>query len=153
MRAHARVRSASGAAPPDTDIRRGDATLQAVAVLGATAGVFLVVDIAVITITNSHIEPLDSILFFIGLGAMILTLVALAVHLSTGHEGPARVAYGVLAFLAVLVVLGTIAAAADAAGSALFSPANIGLHGEWSFFSSAICLLLIAGWAARKASD
>ncbi|WEV78631.1 hypothetical protein O9K63_02195 [Janibacter cremeus] len=128
----------------------GLGSLRAIAVLGAIAGVALVVDIAIITITNSHIEPLDSILFFIGLGAMVLTLAAVAVHVGAGHEGAARVGYTVLAFIAVTLVGATISFVADAAGRRVFSPDNIGLHGEWSFFSVALCLLALSVWAARR---
>ena len=123
-----------------------------VALLGTIAGAFLITDIAIITITNSHIEPLDSILFFIGLAAMLLTLLALVVHLSAGRAGLARIGYAVLALVGIVVVMGAISAVADLIGRNVFSPANIGLHGEWSFFVTAIFLLVIAGWAARSAA-
>ena len=36
-----------------------------------------------------------------------------------------------------------------AMGKQVFSPANVGLHEEWTFFTVGVCLLLIAGWANR----
>lgn len=125
-------------------------TTGAVAVFGAVSGVALVLDIAIITLTNSHIEPLDSILFFIGLGAMLVTLVALAVHVGSGPEGRTRVGSSVIAFVAILVVGGTISFVSDAVGRRVFPPSNIGLHGEWSFFSLAVCLLALSVWATRR---
>lgn len=130
----------------------GDSTLRLVALLGTIAGAFLITDIAIITITNSHIEPLDSILFFIGLAAMVLTIAALVVHLSEGRAGLSRVGYAVLAFVGIVLIMGAISAVADRIGRTVFSPANIGLHGEWSFFVTAIMVLIIAGWAARSAA-
>lgn len=148
------MRARGGAAEPGTaprtDGEHRGVVLRAIVVLGAIAGVALVVDIAIITITNSHIEPLDSILFAIGLGAMILTLVALSVHLGTGRAGAARVGYTVVAFITVALVGGAISFLFDFAGRRLFSPANIGLHGEWSFFSVALCLLALSVWASRR---
>ena len=151
MRAHLRVPSTPGATAPDVDIRQhGDAVLRSISVLGAIAGVALVTDVVIITIINSSFDPLDSILFFIGFIAMLLTLVALAIHLSAGHEGRARAGLAVLAFLGIFLVLGAISLAFDTAGRHLFSPANIGLHDEWSFFSVGVCLLVLAGWATRR---
>lgn len=151
MRAHLPVPSTPGAAAPDVDdIQHDDPVLRAITVLGAIAGVTLVTDTVTITAINSSFDPLDSILFFIGFGAMILTLAALAVHLSAGREGVARAGSAVVAFVAIFLVLGAISLAFDTAGRHLFSPENIGLHGEWSFFSTGICLLVIAGWAAQR---
>jgi hypothetical protein len=100
-------------------------------------------------VINRHFDPLDSILFLVGFAGLWLTAIALAVHLSSARRGLARVLTALGAFLATAVVLGAVGTALDQVGRHVFSRSNIGLHGEWSFFSIGICLLLTAAWALR----
>ena len=78
MRAHLPVPSTPGAAAPDVDdIQHDDPVLRAITVLGAIAGVTLVTDTVTITAINSSFDPLDSILFFIGFGAIPLVIASI----------------------------------------------------------------------------
>jgi uncharacterized membrane protein len=128
-----------------------DTALRATGLLGLVGGAAWVTDTVTIAALNRSFDPLDSILFFVGFGCVVLTVVALAAQLSTGRTGLARIWPAVGAFLVTATVLGVISFTADTLGRHLFSPANIGLHGEWSCFSIGLCLLAIAGWAHRQA--
>ena len=128
--------------------QRGDTALEATRWFAFVSAAALLIDIVTITIINGPFDPLDSTLYFFGLVTMALTLVSFAIYLSRKHTGYGRVGFAVVAFLGSVVVLGAISLAFDFAGRAIFSPANVGLYGEWSFFSVALCLLGIGLWAS-----
>jgi predicted membrane channel-forming protein YqfA (hemolysin III family) len=131
---------------PATD----DRSLQATKWLALFSGAALVADTVTIAIINRSFDPLDSILFLAGFVGMLLTAAALAVTASASRHGLARVALAVAVFLATALVLGVISLAFDQMGRHVFSAANKGLHGEWSFFSIGVALLALAGWADRR---
>lgn len=116
---------------------------------GLVAGSALVVHTVTIAVVNGSFGVLDAVLFFVGLIGLFVTLGALATALSAPTTGAKRVALGVGAFVGAFVVIGTLAELMDAMGKSVFSPANKGLHEEWTFFTVGVCLLLIAGWANR----
>ncbi len=124
--------------------------LRATELLGLVGGAAWVIDTVTIAVLNRAFDPLDSVLFFAGLACVLGTVLALAVHLSVGRTGPARVAVAAGAFLATAAVLGAISFGADTLARHVFSPANIGLHGEWSCFATGLCLLVIAAWAGHR---
>jgi hypothetical protein len=124
--------------------------LRATRWLGLVSGAALVVDTVTIAVINRSFDPLDSILFLIGFAGMWLTAGAVAVTTSAGHHGAARITRAVGAFLATVVLLGAISVVFDQMGRHAFSPANRGLHGEWSFFSIGVTLLVLATWADRR---
>jgi hypothetical protein len=129
---------------------RPDRALRCTGILAALSGGALVVDTVTTTVLNRHFDPLDSILFLAGFAGLWLTAVALAVHLSSGRRGGARAIVAVAAFVATAVILGAVGAGFDQLGRHLFSRSNIGLHGEWSFFSIGVGLLIIAAWAVHR---
>lgn len=116
---------------------------------GLVGGSALLVDTVTIAVVNDSFGLLDAILFWVGLIGLFVTLVALATALSARTSGARRVASGVGAFVGAFVVIGTLAELMDTMGHQVFSPANKGLHEEWTFFTVGVCLLLIAGWAHR----
>ena len=116
---------------------------------GLVGGSALLVDTVTIAVVNDSFGLLDAILFWVGLIGLFVTLVALATALSARRSGARRVASGVGAFVGAFVVIGTLAELMDTMGHQVFSPANKGLHEEWTFFTVGVCLLLIAGWANR----
>ena len=61
-----------------------------------------------------------------------------------------RVAYAAGVYLVIAVALGAISFAFDQFGRHVFAASNKGLHGEWSFFSIGIALLLISAWTTRR---
>ena len=124
--------------------------LRFVALLALVGGTAWTIDTVSIAVLNRAFDPLDSFLFFTGLACLVLTAVALAVHVSAGRTGPNRIRHAAGAFLATVVALGAIALAADAIGRRLFAPTNIGLHDEWSCFSAGVCLLAISAWAFAR---
>lgn len=123
--------------------------LQVSTFAGLAGGCALVVDTVTIAVVNDSFGVLDNLLFWVGLLGLLMTLVALATALSGHVTGAARLARGVAVFLGALVVIGTLAQIMDTLGQHVFSPSNKGLHGEWSFFTIGVCLLLIAGWSNR----
>ncbi len=128
-----------------------DTALRATGLFGLVGGAAWVIDTVTIAVLNRSFDPLDSVLFIVGLVGLVLTIGALAVHLSAGREGPARAGVAVGAFLATTAVLATVSFAADTLGRHAFSSSNIGLHEEWSCFSTGLVLVAIAVWAGRKA--
>ncbi len=124
--------------------------LRVTTVLALVSGAALVADTVTIAVINRSFDPLDSVLFMVGFVGMLLTAGALALHLSRNRRGLRRVLTGVGSYLAVAVSLGALSFVFDQFGRHVFSPANQGLHGEWSFFSIGVALLLIGGWAARR---
>ncbi|WP_375475410.1 hypothetical protein [uncultured Jatrophihabitans sp.] len=127
-----------------------DRALRATAALALVSGGALVIDTVTIAVLNRHFDPLDSILFLAGFAGLWLTAIALAVHLSARRRGRARLALSAAVFIATAVVLGAVAAVFDQLGRHVFAKTNIGLHGEWSFFSIGVCLLVVAAWAVRR---
>lgn len=116
---------------------------------GLVGGGALIVDTVTIVVINDSFGFLDNLLLWVGLIGILVTLAALAVVLSARATGAKRVAMGVGVFVCALGVVGVLAQLMDTMGHHVFSPANKGLHGEWSFFTVGVCLLLIAGWANR----
>jgi hypothetical protein len=127
-----------------------DRSLHVTKWLAWLSGAALVADTVTIAIINRSFDPLDSVLFLTGFVGMLLTAAALSVTLSAGRRGLPRVALAAAIFLATAVVLGLISLAFDQMGRHLFSPANKGLHGEWSFFSIGVALLALGAWADRR---
>lgn len=121
---------------------------RATVLIAFVGGAAWVIDTVTIAVLDRAFDPLDSVLFFVGLGCLVLTVVAVATRLSAGHRGRARLGRAAVALLAVTALLGSVSLAADTLGRRLFSPANVGLHEEWSCFSVGLCMLAIAGWAA-----
>lgn len=124
--------------------------LRTTRLLALLSGGALVVDTVTIAVINRHFDPLDSILFLVGFVGLWLTAIAFAVHLSGIRRGANRIVTGAAVFLATVVFLGVISVIFDRIGRRLFSTSNIGLHGEWSFFSIGVCLLILAAWAFRQ---
>jgi hypothetical protein len=130
-----------------------DRALHATKWLALFSGAALVADTVTIAIINRSFDPLDSILFLTGLVGMLLTAGTLSLTLSASRRGPARVALTIAIFLATAVVLGVISLAFDQMGRHVFSASNKGLHGEWSFFSIGVALVVLGGWADRRIRD
>jgi hypothetical protein len=126
--------------------------LHLTAVAGLVGGCAFVVDTTTIAVINDSFGTLDNLLFGVGLIALLVTLLALASAVSARATGANRAARGVGAFIGAFVVIGVLAQVMDTMGRHVFSSANKGLHGEWSFFTIGVCLLLIAGWANRNRS-
>ncbi len=125
--------------------------LRATRLLSLLGGGALVVDTVTIAVINRHFDPLDSILFLAGFVTLWLAVIALAVYLSATRSGTNRVVTAAVVFIVAAVFLGVISTIFDQAGKHIFSRTNIGLHGEWSFFSIGICLLVLAAWTFRQA--
>jgi heme/copper-type cytochrome/quinol oxidase subunit 4 len=121
-----------------------------VALAGLVSGAALVVDTVTIALLNSSFGVADDVLFLLGFAGLWVTLVGLAVHLSAGRRGAARLGAAVGTFLIAVLVIGGLAWAMDLMGHHVFSEANVGLHGEWSFFTVGVCLLATAGWVRRR---
>lgn len=124
----------------------GPTSLRVATIAALVGGAALILDTVTITVINSNFGPIDDVLFFVGLAGLAATLVALSVHLSARATGAARIGLGGLVFIAIFIVLGGLSYVADLFGRHAFSDANIGLHGEWSFFSIGVALLVIAVW-------
>ena len=111
-------------------------------------------DTVAITVRNTNFGVWDNVLFLVGFIGLWLTCLALAVHLSRGHAGWRRVGVAAAVFVGVGAVLGVLSFAMDFIGRHAFSPSDVGLHGEWSFFTIGVCLLALAWWVRRSgASD
>jgi hypothetical protein len=136
------------------DTRRPPSTLalRLAAFAGLLGGCALVVDTVTIAVINDSFGMLDSLLFWVGLIGLLVTLFALATALSAHASGARRLARGLGVFLAGILAIGVLAQVMDTMGHHVFSPSNQGLHGEWSFFTVGVCLLLIAGWSNRAGS-
>lgn len=128
----------------------GVAPLRVAAIAAAVGGAAFVIDTVTITVVNSNFGVFDDVLFYTGLAALMVTLAALAVHLSRRTRGARRVIWGGLIFLVLFVGTAAFSFLMDAMGQRVFSEANVGLHGEWSFFSVGVALLVLAGWALRR---
>lgn len=133
----------------DTHTSPPSGALRLTTLAGFVGGSALVVDTVTITVVNGSFGVLDDVLFYVGLIGLFTTLVALATALTARTTCAKRVALGVVAFVGVFVVIGTLAQLMDAMGKSVFSAENTGLHEEWAFFTVGVCLLLIAGWANR----
>jgi hypothetical protein len=127
-----------------------DRALRATTMLALVSGSALIVDTVTIAEINRSFDPLDSVLFLGGFIGMLLTTGALSVYVSRNRRGLPRIAFAVGSYLVVAVVLGAISFAFDQFGRHAFAASNKGLHGEWSFFSIGIALLLISAWTARR---
>ncbi len=127
-----------------------DRTARTTAALALVAGFALVVDTVTIAVINRSFDPLDSILFLTGFVGMLATCVALAVQHSAGQRGARRAAYGAAIFAVVAIGLGAISFVCDEFGRHAFAASNKGLHGEWSFFSIGISLLVVAALTERR---
>ena len=125
-------------------------SLRATSALALVSGAALVTDTVTIAVINRSFDPLDSILFFTGFAGMLLTAAALATYLSQDRAGLTRLACAVGLYLAIAATLGALSFVFDQMGRHVFSPTNRGLHGEWSFFSIGVTLLLIGAWAAWR---
>jgi hypothetical protein len=121
-------------------------------IAGIVGGAAFVVDTVTITAINSSFGLLDNAVFFLGLAGLAVTTVSMAVYVSGRANGVRRIGLGVLTFVALAVVLGVLGQLMDTMGRHVFSDANIGLHGEWSFFTIGLCLLGIAAWARRRSA-
>jgi hypothetical protein len=150
--AEARPMTQTAATPATHSTPRSDRTLRTTSALAALSGGALIVDTVTTAVLNRHFDPLDSILFLVGFVGVWATAIALAVHLSAGRHGARRAGVGVGLFVAIAAVLGAVSVAFDQLGRHVFSPSNIGLHGEWSFFSIGVCLVIIAVWARTRLS-
>ena len=117
------------------------------------SGAALVSDTVAITVRNTNFGFWDDVLFLVGFIGLWVTCLALAVHLSRGHAGWKRVGVAAAVFVGVVAVLGVLSFAMDFIGRHTFSAANVGLHGEWSFFIIGVCLLALAGWVWRSAAS
>jgi hypothetical protein len=135
---------------PATATRSTSARVTCIASL--VGGAAFVVDTVTITAINSSFGRLDNAVFFVGLGGLAVTAVAMAVYVSGRAKGARRAGLGVLTFVALLVVLGVVGQLMDAIGRHVFSDANVGLHSEWSFFTIGLCLLGIAAWTRHRTS-
>lgn len=127
-----------------------DRALRVTTTLALVAGSALIVDTVTIAVINRSFDPLDSVLFLIGFVGMLLTTGALSVYISRNRQGARRVAYAAGVYLVIAVALGAISFAFDQFGRHVFAASNKGLHGEWSFFSIGIALLLISAWTAHR---
>jgi hypothetical protein len=127
-----------------------DRALRVTTLLALVSGSALIVDTVTIAVINRSFDPLDSILFLVGFVGMLLTTGALSVYVSRNRRGLRRVAYAAGIYLVVAGALGAISFAFDQFGRHAFAASNKGLHGEWSFFSIGIALLLISAWTARR---
>ena len=127
-------------------------SLRATIALAYGSGAALVVDTVTIAVINRSFDPLDSALFLIGFVGMLLTVAALALYLTRNRQGLRRVATALGTYIAVGLTLGLISFTFDQFGRHVFSANNKGLHGEWSFFSIGVALLLIGGWSHRRLS-
>ena len=127
-------------------------TLPVTTALALVSGAALVVDTVTIAVINRSFDPVDSVLFMIGFVGMLLTVGALSAHLSRRRRGLDRAVAAVGIYVTVAVALGTISFVADQFGRHVFSAANRGLHGEWSFFSIGIALLLIGVWTSTRSA-
>jgi hypothetical protein len=125
-------------------------SIQATMTLGLISGAALVVDTVTIAVINRAFDPLDSMIFLVGFVGMLLTAGALSIYLSRDKRGRSRVVTAIGIYLTVAAALGTISFGFDQLGRLLVSASNKGLHGEWSFFSIGVSLLIIASWAARR---
>ncbi len=135
-----------------TTPRTRSAAAMATCVAGLVGGAALVVDTVTITAINSSFGRLDNAVFFVGLGGLAVTAVALSVYVSARAKGARRVGLGVLTFIASVVVLGVVGQLMDTMARHVFSEANVGLHSEWSFFTIGLCLLGIAAWTWHRTS-
>jgi hypothetical protein len=133
---------------PATPVRSTSARVTYVA--GVVGGAAFVVDTVTITVINSSFGVLDNAMFLVGIGGLAVTAVSLAVCLSGRATGVARIGLGVATFVALAVVLGVAGQLMDTMGHHVFSDANVGLHGEWSFFTIGLCLLGIAAWVRHR---
>ena len=124
--------------------------LRITALSGLVGGCALLIDTITITVINSSFGVLDDALFLLGITAMLVCVVSFAVVVSASRHGAARSGFGLLAFVATLGVVFGLAQLMDTMGHHVFSKTNIGLHGEWSFFTVGVCLLAIAAWAGRR---
>jgi uncharacterized membrane protein len=127
-----------------------DRMLRVTITLALASGAAFIVDTVTIAVINRTFDPLDSVLFLVGFAGMLATTGALSVYLSRNRRGFQRVAVAAGIFLAVAAVLGLVSYAFDQFGRHVFAAGNKGLHGEWSFFSIGIALLLISAWTARR---
>lgn len=118
------------------------------ALLGGAA---LVIDTVTITVLNSSFGVLDDVLFFTGFVGMLVFAAAFAAQLSSRSQGMAQLVLGVLVFVATIAILGACSWLFDTLGRHVFSTANVGLHGEWSFFSIGVALLVISGLERARA--
>jgi hypothetical protein len=121
-------------------------------IAGLVGGAAFVVDTVTITAINSSFGVLDDAMLFVGLGGLAITAVSLAVYVSGRATGAARIGLGTVTFVGLMVVLGVVAQLMDSMGRHVFSDANIGLHGEWSFFTIGLCLLGIAVWTRHRSA-
>jgi hypothetical protein len=135
-----------------TSVRRpsGARSLRATIALAYVSGAALIIDTVTIAVINRSFDPLDSALFLVGFAGMLLTTLALSLFLTRTRTGVNRAITAVGIFLAVGIALGVISFAFDQFGRHVFSAGNKGLHGEWSFFSIGVALVVIGGWAQRR---
>ncbi len=115
-------------------------------VASLVSGAAFLVDTVTITIINRSFGGLDDALFLGGLLALAVALVGLSVCWSRRFTGARRVGVAALVFVGAFVVVGGLAQAMDAFGRHTFSTANVGLHGEWSFFTVGVVMLALGLW-------
>ena len=127
-----------------------DRALRVTTMLALVSGSALIVDTVTIAVINRSFDPLDSVLFLVGFIGLLLTTGVLSAYFSRNHQGLRRVAVAAGTYLGIAVALGAISFAFDQFGRHAFAASNKGLHGEWSFFSIGIALLLISAWTAHR---
>lgn len=142
---------ATSAAPSVPSLSATSTAARVTTAAGLVSGVTLVADTVTIAVINGSFGMVDNALFLLGFVLMWVTFVGLAWCLSGTRRGAARLGVAVAAFLVTLLVVGGLSLVMDTLGRHTFSESHVGLHGEWSFFTTGLCLLAIAAWMRRRA--
>ena len=114
----------------------------AAAAIGGTAWIIKTVTI---TVRDAYFEPLESVIFFVGLVGIVSALVSLGWHLAAGRSVLVRVAASLGVLIAVIAVASLIAAFVGS----LYNGSNIGLEGEVPLFVMGVVAVVFAVVAAR----
>jgi hypothetical protein len=108
------------------------------------SGLAFLTDTVTITVINRSFGTPDDALFLSGLAALAVALIALSIDLSARTAGIRRAGLAIVVFVAVFSVIGGLAKLMDTLGRHIFSTDNVGLHGEWSFFTVGLVMVAIA---------
>ena len=112
------------------------------------AGLAFVVDTVTIAVLDRSFDPLDSILFFCGLLAMVVGVAAAGLVLSAGRRPRWLWAVGIV--VVVGAVLGVVSGVGDYVARSTYTGDNLGLRTEWSFFLIGLQLLVLGAGVARR---
>jgi len=115
-------------------------------ILALVGGAAWTIKSLVIILMNGHFQPIEGVLYFIGVGGIVLGAIGLGAFVARRWSGAARW-IGFVAVLAVAIVITAVASSfVQTAVADSYSGNNVGIEEEMGILTPGIIWLLIGLW-------